>query len=152
MALIRWQPLRDLDSLRTQMDQLFEDLIHGEYGLPLFASRESKWVPAIEVEETEKDLLLKAEVPGIAAEDLDIQVSETSVFLGGEHRQEQQPDTKALIDSEFHYGPFHRTIPLPVPVLQDQVQAAFSQGVLTLTLPKRQAATRQTVKVDLAAG
>jgi HSP20 family protein len=148
MSLIRWQPMRELDTLRRQMDRMFEDIL-SDRSLPVFSTGDMTWVPAIEMTETETDLTLKAEIPGISAQDLDIQVSEDSVMIVGEHKEEAKTDEKGYLRSEFHYGQFQRMVALPVSIRNQEAKADFKDGILTLTLPKSEEAQRKVVKLNL---
>lgn len=151
MSLRQWQPFKDLNALRQQMNHLFDELTHrpSEAGL----SSDPKgvlWTPAIELQETDTEVILKAEIPGIAATDLDVRVGETSVSIAGEHREETKTEKQGYFHSELRYGSFHRMVPLPVAVQNDQVTANFKNGLLTLTMPKVEATRQNMVKVDLA--
>jgi len=147
MALIRWQPWQEMETLRRQFDQLFYDLApvqpNGE------ASTRNTWAPAIELKSNDTELILRAELPGIAAENLDIQVTREAVAIAGEYRSETKSEENHIVRSEFRYGSFRRVVPLPVEVQNDQVKAEFGDGVLTLTLPKIQATRPNVVKVNL---
>jgi HSP20 family protein len=148
MSLIRWQPMQELDVLRRQMDQLFEGLTARDFPA-LSMNGETKWMPAIEIQETDTEVILKAQIPGIAAKDLDVHVSPDTVMLKGEYQQETKTEEKGFSRSEFHYGHFARTVPLPALVQHEQVKSSFKDGVLTLTLPKETEVPRKVVKVDL---
>jgi HSP20 family protein len=144
MALIRWQPFHEMESLRRQMDQLFDDFA----GI----TRENQMTvrtPAIELKDENNHLVLRAEVPGVEAKDLDIQVTKDAVSIAGEHRYESKTEEKGFYRSEFRYGKFQRAIPLPVPVENDKVEAEFKNGILTLTLPKAEDAQNRVFKVNL---
>ncbi|NJO74900.1 MAG: Hsp20/alpha crystallin family protein [Leptolyngbyaceae cyanobacterium RM1_406_9] len=150
MSLIHWQPLKELDTLRHQMNRLFDELTHGEREIDQFPKLENAlWGPAIELKETDTDLILKAVVPGIEAKDLDVHVSENAVSIAGEHREEKRTEEKGYFRSELQYGQFQRTVPLPVSVKHDQVQSEFKDGVLTLTLPKAESTRQNVTKIDL---
>ncbi|MCX7596002.1 MAG: Hsp20/alpha crystallin family protein [Fischerella sp.] len=149
MSLIRWQPFRELDTIRQQMNRLFDEWMHGQQSESLLRKLGTTWGPAVELRETDTDIILKAEVPGIEAKDLDVEVSEDTVAISGEYQKEKRDEDKGLIRSEFRYGRFQRVVPLPVAVKNDQVKAEFKNGILTLTLPKIEAAKRNVVKVDL---
>lgn len=158
MSLIRWQPLKEMDSLRNQMNRLFDELTHGDEVLldtdrrafDLFPKLENAaWAPSIELKEGDKEIVLKAAVPGIAAKDLDVQVSDSAVSISGEHRQEKRTEEKGYFRSELQYGQFQRRIPLPASVKHDQVQSEFKDGVLTLTLPKAESTRQPVTKIDL---
>ncbi len=143
-----WHPLKELDTLRKQMNRLFDEWIHSETAESL-VPKMFAWEPAIELQETDRDIILKAEVPGIEPEDLNVEVTPDAVSITGEHKQEQQTEEKGLFRSEFHYGKFQRLVPLPVSIENEKVKADFHHGVLTLTLPKVEMARRNVVKVDL---
>ena len=147
MSLIRWQPMQELDVLRRQMDQLFEGLTVRDFPA-LSMNGETKWMPAIEIQETDTEVILKAQIPGIAAKDLDVQVSPDTVMLKGEY-QRTKTEEKGFSRSEIHYGHFARTVSLPALVQHEQVKSSFKNGVLTLTLPKETEVPRKVVKVDL---
>jgi HSP20 family protein len=150
MSLVRWQPLKELDTLRHQMDHLFDELLHSDREFGQFPKLEDAiWAPAIELKETDTELILKAVVPGVEAKDLDVQVSENAVSITGEHREEKRTEEKGCFRSEVQYGQFQRVVPLPVSVHHDQVQSEFKDGVLTLTLPKAESSTPRVTKVDL---
>jgi HSP20 family protein len=159
MTLVQWKPFRELETLHSQMDRLFEGLLRGsDAGLsglslrdfPLLPSGEMSWMPAIELKETDQDLILKAEIPGIEAKDLNVEVTEDSVSISGEHREEQKTDEKGYFRSEFHYGKFQRSVPLPVKIRNQDAKAEFKSGILTLTCPKAMEEQRKVVKVNLS--
>lgn len=143
MTLIRWQPFQELETLRRQMDHMFDEM-NG-----LKNTSAVSWQPAIEVQDADDNVILRAEIPGIEAKDLDVRVTREAVSLSGEHRYEQKTQAKGFFRSEFRYGKFGRVIPLPVAVQNDQVKADFSNGILTLTLPKVEAVKNRVVKLNL---
>lgn len=144
MALIRWQPFQEIETLRRQMDQVFEELAGNNQQLETF------WRPAVELKDTEDNLILRAEIPGVEGKDLDVQVTREAVAIRGEYRREQQAQEHGMFRSEFRYGKFQRVVGLPVAIKNDQVQAEFKNGILTLTLPKVTEARRKVVKVNIA--
>jgi HSP20 family protein len=143
MTLIRWQPFQELETLRRQMDHLFDDM-NG-----LNRTSAVSWQPAIEVQDANDHLILRVQIPGIEAKDLDVRVTREAVSVSGEHRYEKTGSANSFFRSEFRYGKFGRVIPLPVAVLNDQVKADFTNGILTLTLPKVTAAQNCVVKLNL---
>ncbi len=148
MTLIRWQPWQEVDTLRHQLDQLFDELspVARNTGL---RTNGTHWNPAIELKNTETEVILRVELPGIEAKDLDVQVSRDTVSIAGEYKAETKTETHQVIRSEFRYGSFKRVISLPNAVQNDQVQAEFKDGILTLTLPKLEADRPKVVKVNL---
>ncbi len=151
MSTIKWQPLEELNGLRHQINRLFDDIVHEEPKLGMVSPqmRETPWMPAIELQETETDLCLKAQVPGLEPSQLDIQVSENAIFLTGEYQKEQKTDSKGIVRTEFHYGQFRRVVPLPAAIQREQVTAEITDGLLTLTMPKSTVSVPNVVKVPI---
>jgi HSP20 family protein len=142
--------MKEFNNLRQQMDKLFDDLAHEQPHLGILAQAgATPWTPAIELQETETELLLKAQLPGIKPEELDIQVSENAVFLSGEHQEETKTNEKGVFRSEFHYGQFKRVIPLPATIQRERVKADMGSGLLTLTMLKATPALPNLIKVAL---
>lgn len=145
MALIRWEPLQEIDEIQREMNRLFD-----RFQVP--ASRENgfAFVPAAELQDTPEAFLLKLEVPGIKAEDLDIQVTGEAISISGERRSEQTSQEKGMTRTEFRYGRFRRVIPLPARIQNDQVEATYDNGILNLRLPKAESEKTRMVKVNVA--
>lgn len=150
MALIRWEPFSEMSTLRRQMDRLFDDLLQARSDSPEFTlSSGYAWIPAVEVKETDAEVVLRAEIPGVDAKDLDVQVTQKAVAITGEHRHEKRSEEKGHLRSEFRYGKFQRVVPLPAQVQNDQVKARLQDGILTLNLPKVEVEQRKVVKVAI---
>lgn len=143
MTLIRWQPFSDIDVLRRQMDRLFDEVTHWETPSTVISA------PAIELSDEGDRLMLKAEIPGIDAKDLDISVMRQAVVLKGERRVEEKTEEQGYFRSEFRYGSFARTIPLPTEVQNENATAEYKDGVLTLTLPKAEETGDRAVKISV---
>ncbi|PMB45264.1 molecular chaperone [Fischerella thermalis CCMEE 5205] len=145
MALVRWEPFREIDMLQRQMNRLFDELMP--------TARETAngitFVPPAEMEETPDAIHLKLEVPGMDAKDLDVQVSADSVSIMGERKSETKTEEKGMTRTEFRYGKFQRIIPLPARVQNTNVQAEYKDGILKLTLPKAEEEKNKVVKVNL---
>lgn len=150
MSLVHWHPIKELETLRHQMHQLFDEWMHREPGWNLMPSdRDIAWIPAIELTETDTALVLKAEVPGVKVEDLDVQVADTAVSIAGKHESKTHTEEKGIVQSELRYGQFQRWIPLPTPIQHEQVKADFQHGILTLTLPKAELTQHPILKLNL---
>lgn len=145
MTLARWQPWQEMETLRRQFDQMFTELA---------PTREAThtWMPAIELTGSDTELTLRAQLPGMDAKDLEVQVGRKAIALSGEHKFEHKTELNGYFRSEFRYGRFQRVIPLPALVQNDQVKAEFKDGILTLTLPRLQAVQPSVVKVNLVEG
>ena len=142
----RWEPFGEMEGLHHKMNRLFERLMpSGDrfFGLD--------FMPAAEMDETDNELHLKLEIPGMEASDLDIEVTETSIDISGERKSEPKTEAKGMVRSEFSYGKFERVIPLPAHIQNDKVKAEYNNGILTLTLPKTEAEKHRTVKVKVGA-
>ncbi|KOP27647.1 heat-shock protein [Hapalosiphon sp. MRB220] len=146
MTLIRYNPWQEINSLQRQLNRLFDD---ENFTPSKLWEDGSVKVPAAELQETEKAILLKLEIPGIEAKDLDIQVTEESVYISGERKSETKTEEKGYTRSEFHYGKFQRVIPLPARIQNTNVTAEYKDGILNLTLPKTEAEKNKVVKVNL---
>jgi HSP20 family protein len=147
MAIMRWEPFREIESMQQQMNQLFDRMMTSTDG-----SRQGNgmsFIPAAEIHETENEVKLQMEVPGVDVKDLDIKVSEDAVAITGERKSQINNEDKGMRRSEFRYGRFQRIIPLPAPIQNDKVQADFKNGVLSLTMPKSEAHKNKVVSISL---
>jgi HSP20 family protein len=146
MALVRYNPWHEMNSLQRQLNHLFEDALTndnwGDFG------NLSK-VPAAELTETDDAVHLKLEVPGMEAKDLDVQVMADRVAISGERKSETKTEEDGRTRSEFRYGKFSRVIPLPVRIQNTNVTADYKDGILNLTLPKSEEEKNRVVKVNL---
>jgi HSP20 family protein len=145
MAIIRWEPFREVDTLQRQMNQLFDNLTKFDD----FGFKDAAFMPAAELHETPEAIELKLEIPGMDAKDLDVQVTADSVAVTGERKSETKTEEKGVTHSEFRYGRFQRVIPLPTRVQANGVQAEYKNGVLSLNLPKAEEEKHKVVKVNV---
>jgi HSP20 family protein len=145
MALIRWEPYREVESLQRQMNHLFDSLVTADNG----GATSTAFMPAAELHETPEAIQLRLEVPGMEAKDIDVQVTAQAVALSGERKSESKTQEKGMSRSEFRYGRFQRVIPLPTRIQNDKVQAEYKNGVLNLTLPKAEDEKNKVVKVNI---
>lgn len=139
----RWEPFREMESLQRRMNHMFEQMMPWEDGSLAL-------MPSVEMDETNEEIHLKLEVPGLEAKDLDLQVSENSVAIAGERKEETKTEEKGMVRSEFHYGKFERVIPLTTSVQNDKVKAEYKNGILSLTLPKSEQGKHKVVKVEVS--
>lgn len=146
MALVRWQPFGEIESLQDEMNRLFNSVVPNAN---LNYQRGSAFAPAAEIEETQEAVVLKLEVPGLEAKDLDVEVTAEAVAIKGERREETKTEEKGVTRSEFRYGSFQRVIPLPARVQNDKVEAEYKNGILHLNLPKAEEEKNKVVKVNI---
>ncbi|ASC73368.1 Small heat shock protein C4 [Halomicronema hongdechloris C2206] len=145
MALVRWEPFRELDNLQKEMNRLFDSFSPERYG----RLTDGVFAPAAEINETDDAVDLKLELPGMKPEDVDVQVAADAVVISGERKSESRTDEDGYVRSEFHYGKFQRTIPLPTRVQNADASAEYKDGILTLHLPKAEEERNKVVKVQL---
>ena len=141
----RWEPFREVESLRREMDRLFDRFASSFDG----GHERLTFLPAAEMDETDDAIYLKLEVPGLEAKDLHVEVTEDSVSITGERKSEAKMEEKGVTHSEFHYGKFERRISLPTQVQNDKVNAEYKNGILNLTLPKSEEEKRKVVKINV---
>ena len=143
MALIRLEPFREMDSLQREMNRLFDSLS------PTIQSENGKtYIPPAEITETAEAILLKLEIPGMEAKDIDIQATVNSVSVSGERKSVSRTDAPNKKRSEFRYGAFRRVIPLPIRIQNTKVNAEYKDGILHLNLPKAESEKTKVVKVN----
>lgn len=135
MALIRWDPFRDLLSLQERMNKLFEDSLVRPPGLPA-ETAQSTWTPAVDILEKDDEIILKAELPGILLDDVDLQVRDDILNLTGKRRFEKVAKKENYHRVERSYGVFSRSFTLPSSVDQNKIQAKLKDGILEVKIPK----------------
>jgi len=135
MAIIRWDPFRDLVSIRDKMNRLFEDAVtqRGEEK-ELVAS---SWAPAVDIYEDESQLVLTAEVPGLNDKDVEIKIEDNVLSIQGERKLEKETREENYHRIERAYGAFYRSFTLPNYIDQDKIKAEHENGVLKITMPKK---------------
>lgn len=141
MALQRWEPFTELDQMRRQMDRMLSQVFgRGPMGRP---EGGQAFMPTVEVYVTDKDVMLNAELPGIDPKDVNVEISEDSVILSGETKQEKEIHEDTYYSSERMFGQFRRVVPLPSPIKEQEVKATFKNGLLTLKMPLQEAPKRK---------
>lgn len=145
MAIIRWDPFRDLLTLREKMNRLFEDVVTARGQEKEFIS--STWNPAVDIYESENQLVLTAEIPGVAEKDVEIKIEDNTLSIKGERRFETETKEENYHRLERSYGSFYRTFTLPNYVDQDKIHAEHENGVLKITMPKRTDLKPRKVKI-----
>ena len=140
--LIRWEPAREMMSLREAMDRLFEDAFTRPLSL-----RDGWATPAIDMYQTDNDLVVKAALPGIKADEVQINVTSDILTIRGETKQEEEKNDKSWHIREQRWGAFERSVRLPTGVRSDKAKADFDNGVLTITLPKSEEVKPKTITV-----
>lgn len=138
--LVRWEPLREVMSLRQAMDRLFEDSF-------VTSPRRAVGEIPIDIYQEKDNLVVKAALPGVKAEEVDITLADDILTIRGEHKEEQETKEDDYLRRECYYGTFSRSVAIPFKVKGDKAEATFEEGVLTLTLPKAEEIKPRQIKV-----
>jgi HSP20 family protein len=146
MELVRWRPRRDLVSVHDEVDRVFDRFLGN---LRPFADYEFQWNPSVDVAETESEVTVKAELPGMEPKDIDVNVLDNVLTISGEKKSEEEESTKNYYHSELRYGAFTRRLTLPSKVETGKINAEYKNGVLTVTMPKAEEAKVQKVNIDV---
>lgn len=151
--LTKWEPFggarrrgdvfSELTRMQEEMNRYFDDFF-GEHRRGL---SEGAWLPAIDVSETTSRLVVRAELPGMSRDDIDISLQDNVLTLKGEKKQEKKEEKENFHRLERSYGSFSRSFTLPVGVKAEDVQAAFKDGVLEITLPKVEEAASKKIAI-----
>jgi HSP20 family protein len=143
MELMPWRPFGEIRRLRRDIDDLWRRFF-GETALDPTVS---EWMPSVDVSETDEHFLVKAELPGLEAKDVDIDVSGDLLTIKGEKKTEEERKEESFYSRERFFGAFQRAIRLPAGVNTDKVDATFKNGVLSITLPKTEESKRKKIEV-----
>ena len=146
MDLVRsTRPRRDVVNVRDEMDRAFDRFFRN--WLTPVSYAEFAWSPSVDISETEDTIEVKAELPGVSEDDIDISVSNGQLVISGEKKQEEEQKEKNYYRVERSYGSFMRTFALPSGVDQDRITAECSDGVLTVSIPKSGEAKMKKIEV-----
>ncbi|RME87133.1 MAG: Hsp20/alpha crystallin family protein [Anaerolineae bacterium] len=140
--LTRWEPMREMITLREAMDRLFDEAFTRPFG-PLLSTQ----FPAIDMYQTDDDVVVKAALPGMKADDVQISVVGDVLTIKGEVQEKEEVKKRNYHLREQRYGAFERSIRLPTEVVADKAKAEFEDGILTITLPKAEEVRPKTITV-----
>ena len=151
MKLVPWRRsdlVRPWPSLRNEINRLLDDSFTHDF-LPQSFGGVREWTPALDISETEEAVVVKAELPGLEADDIEVTLQDDVLTIKGEKKEEKEEKTKSFHRVERSYGEFERSFRLPVAVKGDKVEAAFKNGVLAVELPKAEEAKTRSVKIKI---
>ena len=137
-ALTRWEPFAELGELRAQMDRVFGDLLDN---------RERGWTPAIDVVRDNGNLVIRADVPGIKAEEVKIEVEDDILTVSGEHEEKKESKDKHFLRRERRYGSFSRSMALPAGVDAKKIKAKTHDGVVEVTIPLPKVPEKKKIEI-----
>jgi HSP20 family protein len=141
MSLIEWNPFRDMDNISREMANFFERSPFKFLG--------GMTSPRVDVYQTDNDVVVKAEIPGVAKEDINVYIDENSIRLSGQTRRNDEFKDENVYRAERYYGNFSRTIPLPVEVRSEQAKAEYKDGILSITIPKVEPSKQKGRRIDI---
>ena len=146
-TITRWEPSRGATSLQDQVNRLFEDtLTRGRSGQGDLAT----WAPAVDIYETETELVVKADLPDLQEKDIDVRVENNTLTIRGERKFEKEVNEDNYLRVERAYGSFMRSFSLPNTVSPENIRADYRNGVLTLHMAKREESKPKQIKVSVA--
>ena len=144
--LTRWEPVRETMTLRDAMDRLFDDAFTRPFSL--MREGGTAWSsPAIDMYQTDNEVVVKAALPGMKADEVQINVTGDILTLRGELKREEEKKDRSWHVREHRWGAFERSITLPTGVISDKAKADFENGILTITLPKSEEVKPRTIIV-----
>jgi len=155
MALIPWRPrdswwnlFRDLEIIQNEMNRLFDSSLVGwrdrDAGL-----LEGAWNPAVDIYDSKDNVMVKADIPGMKKDEIDVSVHGDTLIIKGEKKKEKETKEKDFVRTERYYGSFNRAIRLPSEIQVDKVNASYKNGVLELVLPKKEESKPKQLKIDI---
>jgi HSP20 family protein len=152
MALIRWEPIAELNTLQNEMNRLFNTFFDapvttGRGGVP-----GRRWIPPMDLVETEDHYVLRADLPGLAEEDVTVELVDNVLTISGERKAEHEAQQEGYYRLERPFGGFSRSLTLPDGVNPDAVQAHFDRGVLEIRIPKPEQKKPRQVQIKLGTG
>ena len=147
MTIVRWEPFRELSSLQSEMNRLFNAAFENQGNGPSTARR---WTPAMDLLETEDEFVLRADLPGLSESDVSIELEDNVLTLSGERRTEHEENQEGFYRVERASGSFQRSLTLPKGVDPEAVTAGFDRGVLEVRIPKPE--ERKPRKIAIGGG
>jgi len=146
-TITRWDPVNTLAKFQDEVTRLFDEPIFRGFRTPTSLTM---WTPAVDIFETEQELVLKAELPGFDEKDIDVRVEKNTLTVSGERKYDKEFKEENALRMERYYGTFNRTFTLPNTVKLDAVKAEYKSGVLTVKLPKLEEAKPKQIKIAVS--
>jgi len=147
-SITRWDSYSGLSNLQEQVNRLFE----GTFPRRADQSALTSWAPAVDIYETENELVVKADLPDVNEKDIDVRVENNTLTVRGERKFDEKTEKDNYLRVERTYGSFSRSFSLPNTVNNEAIKADYKNGVLTVTLPKRAESKPKQVKVNVTSG
>jgi len=143
-----WDPFRDLEAIQNEMNRMFDSSLvrWGDRDTGLL---EGAWSPAIDIYDSNDNVMVKADVPGMKKDEIDVSVQGDTLIIKGEKKHEKETKEKDYVRTERFYGAFNRALRLPASVDASKVNASYKNGVLELILPKKEESKPKQLKIDI---
>jgi HSP20 family protein len=148
VTIVRWEPLRELNSLQHEMNRLFNTVFDAPVN-GNGANGARRWVPSMDLLETEEHFVLRADLPGMSEEDVKIELEDNVLTVSGERKNEHADNREGFYRVERSFGTFSRSLTLPKGVDADAVTAAFDRGVLEIRVPKPEERKPRRISINV---
>jgi len=153
MSIVKWSPMKELEDMRRDMERLFEEVFEP-------ARRRRHWwpkspeggvvVPNIDMYDRKTEIVVKAELPGVERDNIDLTITRDAITIKGEIRREEETKEEDYYSREISYGNFMRSVALPAEVESEKAKATFKNGILEIVLPKKEEAKPKEIKVEVS--
>ncbi len=150
MKQLQKRPRNTIQDIQEELNRLMEETF-GEFGQfeQRIGSQIGTWKPAIELFEKDGNLLLRAELPGLEKDDINIEISNNSLILSGDIKEKEEEKGQNYYKSELRYGKFLRNINLPLDINKEKIKASFKNGILTIDMPKTEEEKQKKLKIKI---
>lgn len=150
MALIRWEPVRELGTIQSEMNRLFNTFFDNpSTQVPGGNGAQRRWLPAMDLVESDNEFVLRADLPGVSEEDVNIELEDNVLTISGERRSKHEESKEGYFRVERSFGSFRRSLTLPEGIDADAVKATFDRGVLEVRVPKPEERKPRKVSISL---
>ncbi|WPM31912.1 Hsp20/alpha crystallin family protein [Hydrogenobacter sp. T-2] len=139
-GLMLWNPFAEIERIRREFDRLLDELVPREEGERVFA-------PVVDVYETDQELVVKVELPGVKKENVEVSIRDNALYIRGEKKEEKEEKTETYHRVERVYGRFERVLPLPTDVKVESAKAEFKDGVLEIRIPKAESSQEKKIEI-----
>jgi len=146
MAIVKYNPFRELRTMQDQMNRMLDMAWNREFGEEL---KEGVWQPPVDIYEDEQSVVIKAEVPDVDQKDIEVRIENNTLTLKGERKHSSEIKKENYYRVERYFGQFQRSFSLPQSIDQDKVQATCDKGILTITLPKLDEVKPKQISIEV---
>ena len=146
MAIVKYNPFRELRTMQDQMNRMLDLAWSREFGEEL---KEGVWQPPVDIYEDEQSVVIKAEIPDVDQKDIDIKIENNTLTLRGERKHSSEVKKENYYRVERYFGQFQRSFSLPQSIDQEKVQASCDKGILTITLPKKAETKPKQISIEV---